>query len=312
MRTITSFLGLSLIFLAGCATTGSLMIEPEDRVAVIAHRGASAYAPENTLAAFEVAVDMNADWYELDCLLTKDDVVIVSHDDKLDRCTNSTGLVVEKSLAELKTLDAGSWFDAKFADETLPTLTESLTMAKDRIGVYVEIKSVASDGALMADLRKLVEGQNTLNAATKSAMIQAADASGNRNVLLSRKAIEDIRATGMTKQVVIQSFSPIICMMARIEAPEIRTEYLGGYNDEKPDQWEHFIDWGLVIDVDGFNVSHGSINSDRLARFHDAGKTVAVWTVDKKEDMTRYIDMGVDGIITNRPDDLRAVLAETR
>ncbi|MCC6145112.1 MAG: glycerophosphodiester phosphodiesterase, partial [Candidatus Hydrogenedentes bacterium] len=80
-------------------------------MAVIAHRGASAYAPENTLAAFELAAQMDADWYELDCLLAKDGSVVVSHDNDVDRCTDGTGLITEMTLAELKTLDAGSWKD---------------------------------------------------------------------------------------------------------------------------------------------------------------------------------------------------------
>lgn len=300
---------LSSFFMAGCATTGSAMIKPKDNVAVIAHRGASAYAPENTLAAFELAVEMDADWYELDCLLTKDDVVIVSHDDTLDRCTNGEGPVAEQTLAELKTLDAGSWFDAKFAGEPLPTLVESLTMAKDRIGVYVEIKSAANDGALMGQLWKAAEGQDALDTTLAGEMMALVEGSGSRNLTLARNAIADIRATGMTKQVVIQSFSPVICLVSRIEAPEIRTEYLGSYNAEKPEAWDSFLAWGLLIDVAGFNVSHGSLNPERLAWFHERDKTVAVWTVDEKADMKRFIDWGVDAIITNRPDDLRLVLS---
>jgi glycerophosphoryl diester phosphodiesterase len=300
---------LTLTALVGCATTETVMIEPKDKVAVIAHRGASAYTPENTLAAFELAHEMEADWYELDCLLTKDDVVIVSHDSDLERCTNGTGPVAAKTLAELKTLDAGSWYNAKFAGEPMPTLVESLAMAKDRIGVYVEIKSIANDGALMKKLWQAAGNRTTLDDTLKSEMIRLAEASGNRNVTLARGAIEDIRAADMPGQAIIQSFSPIICLMALLEAPEIRTEYLGSYDAEKPKRWDAFVQWGMLIDVAGFNVSHKSINPERLALFQDAGKTVALWTVDDKGDMRRYIDMGVDAIITNRPDDLRAVLA---
>lgn len=301
---------LAAAILAGCATTRTTMIEPKGAVAVIAHRGASAYAPENTLVAFEKAVEMGADWYELDCLLTKDDIVIVSHDGDLDRCTNGTGPVAAKSLAELKTLDAGSWFDARFAGEPMPTLVESLEMAKDRIGVYVEIKSIANDGALMKDLWAASNAKDALDDALKAELLRIADGSDNRNVKLARKAVADIRNTDMTTQVVIQSFSPVICLMALLEAPEIRTEFLGGYDEKKPENWESFLAWGSLIDVAGFNVSHKSINPERLAHFHDGGKTVAVWTVDSKDDMRNYIEMGVDAIITNRPDDLRAVLAE--
>lgn len=285
------------------------MIKPTDKVAVIAHRGASAYAPENTIAAFELAVEMKADWYELDCLLAKDGTVIVSHDNDVSRCTDGEGRVTEMTLAELKTLDAGSWKDPKFAGERLPTLAESLAMAKDRIGVYVEIKSVADDGPLMEQLRGAVGVRESLNAEALAGLVAVAETSGNRNVELARTAVADIRATGMEKQVVIQSFSPIICMMAIAEAPEIRTEYLGTYNEDKPEAWEAFVAWGKLIDVAGFNVSQPSLTEARLKEFHDLDKTVAVWTVDDAESMKQLVTWGVDAIITNKPDLLREVLA---
>ncbi len=309
MRIAASVFVLSAAALSGCATTGSLMIEPTDKVAVIAHRGASAYAPENTLAAFELADQMDADWYELDCLLAKDGAVVVSHDNDVDRCTDGTGLITEMTLAELKALDAGSWKDPKFSGERLPTLGESLAMAKDRIGVYVEIKSVADDGPVMEQLRVAAEGHDVLNAQAKAGMVEVARTSGNRNVALARAAIADIRAAGMEKQVVIQSFSPIICLVAVTEAPDIRTEYLGSYNDEKPEAWNDYITWGKRINVAGYNVSQPSLTEARLKEFHDFGKTVAVWTVDDPESMKQLITWGVDAIITNKPDLLRTVLA---
>lgn len=309
MRFAATVVMLSAAALAGCATTGSLMIKPKDKVAVIAHRGASAYVPENTLAAFELAVDMGADWYELDCLLAKDGTVMVSHDNDVDRCTDGKGLITEMTVADLKKLDAGSWKDPKFAGERMPTLDESLAMAKDRIGVYVEIKSVADDGPLMEQLRAAVGIQQSLSRDALAGLVAVAESSGNRNVALARAAIADIREAGMERQVVIQSFSPIICMMAIAEAPEIRTEYLGSYNDEKPEAWEAFKAWGKLINVAGFNVSQPSLTEERLKEFHDLDKTVAVWTVDDAESMAKLIDWGVDAIITNKPDLLREVLA---
>lgn len=309
MRIAASVFLLSAATLSGCATTGSLMINPTDKVAVIAHRGASAYAPENTLAAFELAVEMKADWYELDCLLAKDGTVIVSHDNDVDRCTDGKGLITEMTLAELKTLDAGSWKDPKFVGERLPTLAESLAMAKDRIGVYVEIKSVANDGPVMEQLRAAAEGHDVLNAQAMAGLVEVAHTSGNRNVALARAAVADIRATGMEKQAVIQSFSPIVCLVALTEAPEIRTEYLGSYNEDKPEAWNDFIAWGKRIDVAGFNVSQPSLTEARLKEFHALDKTVAVWTVDDPDSMKQLIGWGVDAIITNKPDVLREVLA---
>lgn len=309
MRITASVVLLSAVALVGCATTGPLMIEPKNKVAVIAHRGASAYAPENTLASFERAVEMGADWFELDCLLTKDGAVIVSHDNKVDRCTNGKGSIPEKTLAELKTLDAGSWYDPKFAGERLPTLTEALTLAKDRIGVYVEIKSMADDAPVMERLRVATGVQETLHHDALAGLVAVADTSGNRNVALTRATIAVIRAAGMEKQVVIQSFSPVVCLVAVTEAPEIRTEYLGSYDDDNPAAWEAFKAWGKRINVAGFNVSQPSVTEARLKEFHDMKKTVAVWTVDDPESMKQLINWGADAIITNKPDVLRTVLS---
>src|ERR1035437_6734016 len=99
--------------------------QPHDAVGVIAHRGASAYAPENTLAAFDLASQMRAGWFELDCMLTRDGQVVVIHDDTLDRTTNGHGPVAAMTLAELKRLDAGSWKGPMFAGQRLPALAEA-------------------------------------------------------------------------------------------------------------------------------------------------------------------------------------------
>ena len=283
-------LSLALLLMAGCVT-GFRAGAPRGAVGVIAHRGASAYAPENTLAAFSTAIDMKADWFELDCKLTGDGVPIVIHDSELDRTTSGKGLVTETPLAELKSLDAGSWFDADYAEEPLPTLAESLDLAKDRIGVYLEIKSCADDSALMQRLLHLVEGRAVLTPGLRAQMMSAIEASGTRNLELTRKCIAEIRERHMRRQVVIQSFSPVVCFVALYEAPQ-------------------YLEFGYLIGVDGFNVDHGALTKERLDALHRGGKTVAVWTVDDALQMRRYARWGVDAIITNKPDVCLRVLEE--
>lgn len=107
----------------------------------MAHRGASALAPENTLAAFARAMDTRATWLELDVHLSRDGEVIVMHDHKVDRTTNGSGAIAEMTLAELKALDAGSWFGAEFANEPVPTLGEIIELVGERLRFNVEIKS---------------------------------------------------------------------------------------------------------------------------------------------------------------------------
>ena len=109
---------------------------------VIAHRGASAYAPENTIAAFNKALDMAADGIEIDVHLTKDRHIVVSHDEKLGRTCNGTGFIKDFTLEELKKLDFGSWFSHEYANERIPTLDEIMYLLRDKdILLNIEVKN---------------------------------------------------------------------------------------------------------------------------------------------------------------------------
>jgi glycerophosphoryl diester phosphodiesterase len=111
------------------------------RPLVVGHRGASGYAPENTLASFELALEQGADAVELDVHLSRDGEAIVIHDEQLERTTTGHGLVGEHTLAELRSLDAGVWFDPRFAGQRLPTLGEMLAWARGRTRLVIEIKN---------------------------------------------------------------------------------------------------------------------------------------------------------------------------
>lgn len=111
------------------------------RPLVVGHRGASGYAPENTLASFELALELGADAVELDIHLSRDSEVVVIHDERLDRTTDGSGLVAEHSLAELRRLDAGAWLDPRFVGQRIPTLDEVLAWAASRTRVAIEIKT---------------------------------------------------------------------------------------------------------------------------------------------------------------------------
>ncbi len=111
----------------------------------VGHRGASALAPENTLAAFREARAVGADGIEFDVQFSRDRQLIVFHDKELERITGIHGLVAEKTLAELKQLDAGSWFDAKFAGDQIPTLDEVFDLLDGQMLLNIEIKSDAQD-----------------------------------------------------------------------------------------------------------------------------------------------------------------------
>jgi len=112
---------------------------------VIGHRGAAAYAPENTLAGFALAAEQGVTWVEFDVRLTRDGVPVLIHDDSLDRTTNGFGPVVNATLKEIKALDAGSWFDPRFAGEEVPTLAEALDVIHD-CGMVPNIEIKANQG----------------------------------------------------------------------------------------------------------------------------------------------------------------------
>lgn len=122
------------------------------RMFIYAHRGASAEAPENTLAAFRRAVATGADGIELDVHLSRDGVPVVIHDDTLDRTTDGEGPVAACSCEELQTLDAGSWFDPGFAGEPLPTLDETLALLGGRLRLNLEVKEARAAMALLVRL----------------------------------------------------------------------------------------------------------------------------------------------------------------
>lgn len=271
---------------------------PGSAVDVIAHRGASAYAPENTLAAFALAEEMGADWFELDCRLTKDHEIVVIHDDTLDRTTNGSGSVRESTLDEIKQLDAGSWFGEKWRAEPVPTLKQAFDQSDRKIGVYVEIKNAADDAPLVSDIFDLADHGDQF----RHDVMALIERSETRNLLLTRKVIDLIRECKMTRHAVVQSFSPVVVAVTAIEAPELRVEFLGRDDPDHPISWKEFLRWGYLFDVDGFNVNYDSISPDRLAAFHSADKSVSVWTVDDVEEMKMLLAMGIDGIITNKPE----------
>lgn len=304
------FAPLFMVFaaLAGCATSNGPARRGGEGPQIIAHRGASAVAPENTVAAFEEAIKQGADWFELDCQLSADGKVMVIHDSSLERTTGVKNSVSELTLSALKQLDAGVWFSPAFSGVRLPTLEEALVVAKKRVGVYVEIKSIDNDAALHDKLVAIAGAYPVRNKEMDQEMMAAIEASGTRNLELTRKTIAVIRAQRMENQVVLQSFSPVVCAIAVIEAPKIRTEFLGAEDEDDPAHWGRFVDFGNRIGVAGFNAHYKSLTEQRVKDFHRDGKTVAAWTVDEPQDLLRMKAWGVDNIITNKPAESRAVL----
>ena len=116
-------------------------VQPLKPFTSIAHRGASNYAPENTMASFQKAVDLGFDYIELDVRLSKDQELVVIHDEDVSRTTNGIGAIGDYTVEELKKLDAGSWFSQDFNDERIPLLEEVLLKFGKKIGILIDVKS---------------------------------------------------------------------------------------------------------------------------------------------------------------------------
>lgn len=149
------------VLMAACTSNPDPMFTPEqkssfvdrydrdgDGFITIAHRGASAYYPENTLIAFQNAVAMKADMMELDVTLSSDGIPVVIHDDSLERTTTGQGQVMAHTTEALRSMDAGSWFDPTFSDQYIPTLAEVLAAVRGKIAVNIEIKTEAVTDSL--------------------------------------------------------------------------------------------------------------------------------------------------------------------
>jgi len=297
IRTGIALFGVSLM---GCATFEAGA--PAGHVNIIAHRGASAYAPENTLASFQKAIELRAHWFELDCTLTKDGEVVVIHDNTLARTTGGVqGHVGDFTLAQLKRYDVGSWFDPKFAAERFPSLAETLDLAKGKIGVYIEIKNSDDDTDLMRQILDAYDSAPMLPD-HRADLLRHIEASDSRNLELTRNVIALVRERSMQKQIVLQSFSPIVCAVALIEAPELRTELLAASSDRDPLQWSRFLEWNKRLVPNGFNPNKDDVTRTLVTDLHANNQTIAVWTVDDPQDMRDLVDLGVNSLITNKPD----------
>jgi glycerophosphoryl diester phosphodiesterase len=288
-RRIIGTVALTLLLLAAPAPSPAQEPSAERPTYVIAHRGASHDAPEHTFFAFDLAVQHDADFLECDLQLSADDVLVCVHDATVDRTSNGTGAVSEHTLAELRTLDWGSWFNRSRPDRArreyagaaivpLEELLDCYRRLNPRLRFHIETKSPADHGGRME--QQLVA------------------------VLARRDLIPAGPADPSTSLVVIQSFERASLDLVKSLAPSLPTAWLWAAPPLEA------LTGAMPPTVDVAAPNHVALLADPtfVARAHANGHEVHTWTVDDPEVMDQLLDMGVDGIFTNRPDVLRARL----
>jgi glycerophosphoryl diester phosphodiesterase len=249
------------------------------KISIIAHRGASGNAPENTLAAFKLALENHVDFIEIDVHLSKDSVPVVIHDNTLNRTTNGKGLVFEHELKQLKKLDAGSWFSKTHQGEKIPTLEEVINLTKGKCKLLIEIKH-----------------------------------GSNRYPNIEELTLQIIHKLQVQNQCIIQSFDEdVIANLKKLKCSvEVHKLIEGDFPVKLYNIYSsinHKTKKGKAS-IGAINPNQSSVNQKFIKNIHKQKKKTFIWTVNDQKDMMRMIKMGVDGIITNYPEKLKKLIIQ--
>jgi glycerophosphoryl diester phosphodiesterase len=230
---------------------------------IFAHRGACSYSPENTIAAFELAVSQGTDAIELDAKLSADGQVVVIHDQTVDRTTGAHGRVGELALADLRRLDCGSFFDAAFKGERIPTLDEVFEAVGRLVYINVELTNYAS---MMDDLPERVA--------------------------------KIVRKHALEERVLFSSFNPLALLRVRRQIPQAPTGLLA--EKGRPGRLAR-SPLGALLGYQALHPEQTDVTPDLVKWVHRRSRRVHTYTVNLEEDMVRVFNAGVDGIFTDDP-----------
>lgn len=240
------------------------MLKDLPRPAIFAHRGASAYAPENTLAAFRLALEQGVDGIEMDVGLCADEQVVVIHDSTVDRTTEGSGQVIQMSLQALRELDAGSFFDQAYQGERIPLFNEALELIGQRAFIVVELKY-----------------------------------HGVASIKLVEKVIEAIRAHALEGNILISSFHPLMLRWARRLSPVLPVAQLTLHGSAGALLRSPI--GRLILNYQALHPDYRDVNPALLKRMHGYHCRLHAYTVDRTEEMLALFRLGIDGIFTNDP-----------
>jgi glycerophosphoryl diester phosphodiesterase len=279
----TTATALTFAVSAAPASAAAMSEEPDMvRVVNVAHRGSSADAPENTLAAFRLGIEQGSDLIESDVQRSKDGALVLMHDTTLTRTTDieqvfpgrSPWRVSDFTLAEIKRLDAGSWKAPEFAGEPVPTLAEMVEAVRpSRAGILMEIKAPHLYPGIEAEVADEFD-----------------------------RFPGYVASAAAAERLVVQSFDWESMRRYKQEQPEVPVGLLGTPSAAQLPE--------LALWADQVNPHFRSVDAAYVARMHQLGMEVLTWTVDGEADMGAVVDRGVDGVITNRPTVLEDVLRD--
>lgn len=235
----------------------------------IAHRGFSGAYPENTMLAFKKAIDAGCDGIETDVHMTKDGTMVLCHDEKLDRTTNSQGFIKDYTFHELCKVDAGIKFDEKFKNETIPTIDEFLSYVKDKnLVINLELKN------------NIVHYEG-----------------------LEEQIIKKIYHYNMRENIILSSFDHNSMVKIKEIDNTIKTGLLYGATLYKAQ------DYAKIANADALHPFFPAVmDKEIVENIKKAGLLINAYTVNDKNDMQSLINLGIDGIITNYPDKLKVLL----
>jgi len=256
----------------------------EEHFDIIAHKGASGQAPENTLASFKIAMDMGVDMIELDVRNTLDEQIVVIHDSTLDRTTDGSGLVHDYTLDQIKELDAGSWFgEAKYAGEKVPTLKEVLDLVNGKCKVLIEIKHM--DHPHYHDFaEKLIDVIRKEENGYEWIILQSEE----QKYLDAAHEYDDHVQT--KKLMISEDSAPLLAFYIETKM------HLGRAKEDDR--------------MKALNPEYHTLSTRRIFRMHARGFEVYTYSPTTKEEMIKLLHMGVDGIITDYPEKLIEIRRE--
>jgi glycerophosphoryl diester phosphodiesterase len=234
-----------------------------DRPLLIGHRGYPARYPENTFASFMGAMEAGCDMIELDVTLTHDRKVVVIHDDTLNRTTTGKGPVKDYSFEEIKQLDAGSWFDARFRSERVPELSEVLQLTAGRCLLNIEIKTSAFEADFPADA-------------------------------IEHQVVGLVKTSGAVGQVVISSFDQRILRRIAAQGSPPAIAYISSHGAD-----QSVLEMLRAIQAFSWHPRFTVLNRGQVKMLHAAGLKIFPWTINTREEARKILDLGVDGLICN-------------